>query len=144
MSKKGRKVQYNNPVTGKVYWLEEDELIGLNDHSLKGIPKGEMADKTKDKISEGLKKNHAENPRAHSSDTKEQISEALTGRTVSDDTRRKLSERAKEQWQRQKNAGRTVSAEARKRLSAAGKGKPKSPEHRAKIAAAMRATKRKY
>jgi hypothetical protein len=62
VSKKGRKVQYHNPVTVKDYWLEEDELIGLNDHSLKGVPKGEMADETKDKISEGLKKRHAKIP----------------------------------------------------------------------------------
>jgi hypothetical protein len=63
---------------------------------------------------------------------------------VSDETRRKQSERAKEQWQRRKNAGHTVSAKPKKRISTAGKGKPKSPEHRAKIAAAMRARNKKY
>jgi len=139
VSRKDRKIRYKNPVTGKVYWLEEDEFVGLNDHSLKGVPKGAMGNDIKAKISDGLKTDHADNPRVHSADTKEQISEALTGKAVSDETRKKLSKRAKEQWARQKKEGHVVSTATKKKLSKAGKGKPKSAEHRAKISAAMKA-----
>lgn len=135
------KVQYRDPVTGNVYWVEQDQLIGQNDHSLKGIPKGPMPEETKKKLSKAVKKHLKENPREQSDETKDLIRQANTGKTLEEATRQKISERATEQWARQKADGYTVSDKTKKKLSKAAKGKAKSPEHRAKIAAAMRARK---
>ena len=123
-------------------WVAEDALIGNNSHSLKGTPKGPMAEATKEKISAGVKQHLQTNPRTHSEETKALIRQANVGKDVSDETRMKQSAMAKEQWDRQKADGHAVSADTRKKISNATKGKPKSPEHRAKIAAAMRARKK--
>ncbi len=139
---KSHKVQYRDPVTGKVHWVAEDDLIGQNDHSLKGTPKGPMAEETKKKIAAGVRKHLEENPRVQSEETKEAIRQANKGKKVSRETRDKLSQRAKRQWAKKKAEGHTVSAETRLKLSEANKGKTKSAEHRAKISAALKARHR--
>lgn len=136
---KSRKVQYRDPVTGNMRWVDEDQLIGQNDHSLKGTPKGPMAEETKSKIAAGVRKHLEKNPRVQSEETKERIRQANRGKEVSQETRDKLSQRATEQWAKKKVKGYTVSVRTRQKLSQANKGKSKSAEHRAKISAALRA-----
>lgn len=85
--------------------------------------------------------------------TAEQV-DAMRLRPVSDETRARMSVAAKgrpspnkgkpmseEQKAKQREAmrGRTASAETRAKMSAAAKGRAKSPEHAAKIGAAVRA-----
>jgi len=133
------KVSYTDPVTGKIFWLEADELIQADSHSLKGTPKGAMDKDTKDKISKALKQSHAKNIRVHTDKTKATISESLKGKVTSEETRKKMSEKAKALWAKRKADGHTVSTKTKQALSMAGKGKVKSAEHRAKISAALKA-----
>ena len=130
---------YTDPITGKVYELSEDELLHPNSHSLKGTPRGAMSEETKQKISASLVTSHEETPRTHLDKTKHKISKSLTGHTVSDETKKKMSESAKKRWKTRKQEGHIVSQKTKTAISKATKGKPKSAEHKAKISAAMKA-----
>lgn len=140
---KKRQVPYTDPVTGVTRMVDEDALIGQSDHSLKGAVKGAMDAETKAKISASVKAYIEVNPREQSEETKERIRQANIGKTVSEETRKKLSEKAKQQWARRKEKGYVVADETKSKISEATKGKPKSNAHKAKIAAAMRARKQR-
>lgn len=78
---------------------------------------------------------HAEHRRLHMKGKQSH----MKGRTVTDDTRRKISEsmKGKEPW----NKGKTMSEEIRRMISEANKGKKLKPfteEHRRKISEAMK------
>ena len=64
-----------------------------------------------------------------SDETKQKRSDSLKGRQFTDEWKQKISDACK---------GRTIPQATRDAASKAHKGKPKSPEHRAKIAAAMK------
>lgn len=65
------------------------ETIKRMSESKKGRP---VSDEQKEKLSNALKKHHADNPRTVSNSSKEAISKALTGRTLSLETKQKIAE----------------------------------------------------
>jgi group I intron endonuclease len=74
----------------------------------------------------------------HTSETRAKLSQALKGRTFTQETkaRMSISQMGRPAWNKGLACG-PMSDAARQRMSASGAGKPKSPEHREKLRAAL-------
>ena len=100
-------------------------------------PRGPMSQEHKDKISAAKKR--VEFTSAHREALKQA---AATRQPASPETREKMSAFQKARWEAKRIAGDTargpMSEEHKANLSLSHKGRPKSPEHRAKIAEGVR------
>ncbi len=143
-------ISFSGGAVNKRWWTDGTLMVFTEE-----CPEGFLPGRTPEKESTKQKKSQSHCGKKHTSETKEKIREASTGRKHTEESKQKIGDanRGKERSEEVKaaiskaNTGKVRSLATRKRMSEAqkglskGKGVPKSPEHRAKIAEAMRGNK---